>query len=111
KPTPYPGFIRFCDPTLRERAPAGSKWVHEIKVDGYRAQIHVHAGKVIAYSRNGYDWTEQFAAIARAAPKLKVGSAIIDGEAPVAGKTGLPDLQGGASCVTDKPTLLPTATP
>jgi bifunctional non-homologous end joining protein LigD len=63
KSAPYPRFIEFCDPTLRERAPAGDEWVHGIKVDGYRAQIHIRDGKVIAYSRSGYDWTEQFAAI------------------------------------------------
>ena len=93
KPAPYPGFIEFCDPTLHERAPAGADWVHEIKVDGYRAQIHIRDGKVIAYSRSGYDWTEQFAAIALAAGQLRVDTAIIDGEATVLGNTGLPDFQ------------------
>jgi bifunctional non-homologous end joining protein LigD len=93
KSDPYPGFIEFCDPTLRECAPAGDDWVHEIKVDGYRAQMHIRDGKVIAYSRSGYDWTEQFAAIALAAGKLRVDSAIIDGEATVLGNTGLPDFQ------------------
>ena len=43
KPAPYPGFIAPCDPTLRERAPEGSDWLHEIKIDGYRAQLHVRA--------------------------------------------------------------------
>ena len=46
KPAPYPGFIAPCDPTLRERAPEGSDWLHEIKIDGYRAQLHVHDGRV-----------------------------------------------------------------
>jgi bifunctional non-homologous end joining protein LigD len=64
---PYPGFVEFCDPTLRETAPAGREWLHEIKIDGYRAQVHIHAGQVTVYSRSGYDWTRQFAAIARAA--------------------------------------------
>jgi uncharacterized protein DUF421 len=39
KPAPYPGFIAPCDPTLRERAPEGTDWLHEIKIDGYRAQL------------------------------------------------------------------------
>jgi bifunctional non-homologous end joining protein LigD len=90
---PLPGFIEFCHPTLREKAPAGREWLHEIKIDGYRAQVHLHAGKVIVYSRSGYDWTRQFAAIARAAEELRAGDAIIDGEATVLGKTGLPDFQ------------------
>ena len=46
KAAPYPGFIAPCDPTLRERAPEESDWLHEIKIDGYRAQPHIHDGRV-----------------------------------------------------------------
>src|SRR5689334_17331784 len=91
--THMPGFIEPCDPTLREHAPAGPGWVYEIKTDGYRAQVHIRNGEVMVYSRTGYDWTKQFAAIAAAAKKLKVQDAIIDGEATVLGNTGLPDFQ------------------
>jgi bifunctional non-homologous end joining protein LigD len=91
--THMPGFIEPCDPTLHEHAPAGPGWVYEIKTDGYRAQVHIRNGEVTVYSRTGYDWTEQFAAIAAAAKKLKVQDAIIDGEATVLGNTGLPDFQ------------------
>jgi bifunctional non-homologous end joining protein LigD len=93
KPAPYPGFIAPCDPTLRERAPDGPDWLHEIKIDGYRAQLHVHDGTVRVFSRSGYDWTEQFGQIARAAEALSAGDLIVDGEATVLGKTGLPDFQ------------------
>jgi bifunctional non-homologous end joining protein LigD len=93
KPAPYPGFIAPCDPTLRERAPDGSDWLHEIKIDGYRAQLHIHDGRVRVYSRSGYDWTEQFSQIARAAEGLWARELIVDGEATVLGKTGLPDFQ------------------
>jgi bifunctional non-homologous end joining protein LigD len=93
KPAPYPGFITPCDPTLRERAPEGSDWLHEIKIDGYRAQLHIHDGRVRVFSRSGYDWTEQFSQIARAAEALSARELIIDGEATVVGKTGLPDFQ------------------
>jgi bifunctional non-homologous end joining protein LigD len=48
---------------------------------------------VTIYSRRGYDWTEQFAPIAKAASELKVREAIIDGEVTVLGKTGFPDFQ------------------
>src|SRR6476469_9369192 len=90
---PMPGFIEPCDPTVHERAPVGSEWVYEIKTDGYRAQVHLHDGKVTVYSRSGYNWTQQFGAIAKAAANLKVREAIIDGEATVLGATGLPDFQ------------------
>src|SRR4051794_27950228 len=88
-----PGFIEFCDPAARDKAPEGKEWLYEIKTDGYRAQVHIRDGKVTVYSRNGYDWTDQFSAIAGAAADLDVREAIIDGEATVFGVTGLPDFQ------------------
>src|SRR5436305_4679612 len=89
----FPAFIEPCDPTLRQRAPAGGDWVYEIKADGYRAQIHVEAGHIKAYSRTGLDWTAQFGAIADAAQGLKIRQAIFDGEAVVYGATGIPNFQ------------------
>jgi bifunctional non-homologous end joining protein LigD len=80
-------FPRF----LRVRCCGG--WVYEIKTDGYRAQVHIRDKRVTIYSRSGYDWTDEFAPIAKAASKLKVRQAIIDGEATVLGNTGLPDFQ------------------
>src|SRR5437764_6627593 len=90
---PQPGFIEFCDPALREQAPTGPEWLHEIKTDGYRAQLHIRGGRVTVYSRSGYDWTDEFAPIARAAEALAAHNLIIDGEATVLGATGLPDFQ------------------
>jgi bifunctional non-homologous end joining protein LigD len=93
KPAPFPAFIEPCDPTLREQAPEGSEWLHEIKIDGYRAQLHIRDGRIRVYSRSGYDWTEQFHQIAQAAQALASHDLIIDGEATVLGNTGLPDFQ------------------
>jgi bifunctional non-homologous end joining protein LigD len=90
---PFPGFIEPCDPTLREQAPEGAGWLHEIKIDGYRAQLHIHDGHIRVYSRNGYDWTAQFHQIASAAKALSSHDLVIDGEATVLGNTGLPDFQ------------------
>jgi bifunctional non-homologous end joining protein LigD len=56
KPAPFPGFIEPCDPTLREQAPAGSEWLHGIKIDGYRAQLHIRDGQIRVYCRSGYDY-------------------------------------------------------
>src|SRR5262245_41986514 len=85
------GFLEYCDPTLREQAPSGDEWAHEIKADGYRAQVHAIDGKAVVYSRRGHDWTDKFAAIARAAAHLKARRAILDGEAVVLGKNGAAD--------------------
>ena len=56
---PFPGFIKPCHPTLRDRAPSGERWVHEIKFDGYRAQAHLRQGRPAIYTRRAYDWTLQ----------------------------------------------------
>ena len=43
---PLPPFVEPCLATLRANVPAGDKWVHEIKWDGYRLQIRIDNGKV-----------------------------------------------------------------
>jgi bifunctional non-homologous end joining protein LigD len=93
KAAPFPGFIIPCDPTLRDRAPDGPGWLHEIKIDGYRAQVHIHHGRTSVYSRSGYNWTDHFHQIAQAVKALSGRDLIIDGEATVFGNTGLPDFQ------------------
>jgi bifunctional non-homologous end joining protein LigD len=79
----FPGFIGPCDPTLRDRAPDGPGWLYEVKIDGYRAQVHIHRRRVTIYSRSGYDWTQQFWQIAHAAAGLSTHKLVIDGEATV----------------------------
>ena len=78
-------------PAERDRPPSGGNWIHEIKADGYRAQVHVRDGKATVYSRRGYDWTETFASIARAAEALPVRHAVLDGEAIVQDANGVAD--------------------
>jgi hypothetical protein len=40
-----PGFIKPQLATLKVKAPSGDQWLHEIKFDGYRVQIHLNKGK------------------------------------------------------------------
>jgi bifunctional non-homologous end joining protein LigD len=71
----------------------GPQWLHEIKYDGYRVQVHVSAGRKKVYTRNGLDWTKRFSLIAGA---LDIsGQAIIDGEVVVVheGRTNFSELQ------------------
>jgi bifunctional non-homologous end joining protein LigD len=35
-----PGFIKPQLATLLSKAPIGDQWLHEIKYDGYRVQVH-----------------------------------------------------------------------
>jgi ATP-dependent DNA ligase len=75
-PAAMPGFIKPQLATLRSKAPKGPQWLHEIKYDGYRVQIHLNKGKKKVFTRNGLDWTKRVIA---GALDLS-GQAIIDGE-------------------------------
>ena len=88
-----PGFIKPQLATLKMKAPSGDQWIHEIKYDGYRVQIHLNQGKAKVFTRNGHDWTSRFSAIAKAFD-LKSQS-IFDGEVVVVheGRTNFSELQ------------------
>ena len=87
-----PGFIKPQLATLKSKAPKGD-WLHEIKYDGYRVQIHINAGKKRVFTRNGLDWTKRFSVIVGAFDIN--GQAIIDGEVVVVheGRTNFSELQ------------------
>lgn len=74
--------------TLVKEAPDGPDWLHEIKFDGYRTLGKIDRGKVRLISRNGKDWTENFAAVADAAARLPVRAALLDGEVVALGPEG-----------------------
>lgn len=76
-----PGFIKPQLATLKSKAPKGEQWIHEIKYDGYRVQLHVNGDKRRVFTRNGLDWTKRFSTIAGAFDIS--GQAIIDGEVVV----------------------------
>jgi bifunctional non-homologous end joining protein LigD len=48
KPSEMPGFVKPQLATLKSKAPKGAQWIHEIKYDGYRVQIHLNKGRVVA---------------------------------------------------------------
>ncbi len=73
------------------RAPEGDDWLHEVKLDGYRLLCRIEDGAVRLLTRNGHDWTDRFGAVARAAARLPVSSAILDGEVTVLNTDGIPD--------------------
>jgi ATP-dependent DNA ligase len=63
-PAAMPGIIKPQLATLKAKAPAGDQWLHEIKFDGYRVQVHLDKGKKQVFTRNGLDWTKRFSVIA-----------------------------------------------
>jgi len=89
---PMPGFIEPQLATLRAEAPAGERWIHEIKFDGYRLQAHIAKGAARLLTRSGLDWTDRFgAAVADALGALPGEEAIVDGELVVEGGSGASD--------------------
>ena len=68
--------------------PSGPGWVHEIKYDGYRAQIQVSGRNIRILTRKGIDWTHRFKAIVEDARDLGVSTAVLDGEVVAERGTG-----------------------
>jgi bifunctional non-homologous end joining protein LigD len=86
---PLPGFIEPALATGIGKVPSGERWIHEIKFDGYRVQLHVAHESAKVFTRRGNDWTNRFKKIAADAFLINASSAIIDGEvvAPAADGT------------------------
>ncbi|WDQ99740.1 DNA ligase D [Devosia sp. J2-20] len=66
--------------TLSSEVPEGNDWVFEMKYDGYRCQAAIAGDQVRLFTRNGKDWTDQFATIVPPLSRITKGSALIDGE-------------------------------
>jgi len=94
KPSEMPGFVVPQLAASRARAPSGEQWLHEIKYDGYRVQLHVDKQRRTIFTRTGLDWTERFSVIAGAFD-IPVERAILDGEIVVIkdGRTSFAELQ------------------
>lgn len=88
---PFPGFIEPALATSIEKVPSGDRWVHEIKFDGYRVQVHLRDAAVKIFTRRGNDWTNRFRKIAADAWHINAGSAIVDGEVVVPAADGTTD--------------------
>ncbi len=73
-------FISPKLPTLASEPPQGSDWVHELKLDGYRIQLHWWDNGFRMLTRNGFDWTSRYPAIADDLARLDLKRTIIDGE-------------------------------
>ncbi|MGE5538753.1 MAG: non-homologous end-joining DNA ligase [Gemmatimonas sp.] len=77
--------------TLVDAPPDGDRYIHEIKLDGYRGQLVVDGGKARFFTRRGNDWSDRFAPIVVQCAKLPVRCATIDGEAVVLDSRGVSD--------------------
>ncbi len=102
KAADLPEFVapQLCK--LVDRPPAGAGWIHEIKFDGYRAQLRVQNGTAAIRPRKGLDWTPRFPALAKAGAGL--ADCLIDGEIVALDHHGAPDFAGLQAALADETT-------
>ncbi|WP_296200202.1 hypothetical protein [uncultured Hyphomicrobium sp.] len=84
----------FIQPSVavgRKAPPSGESWIHEVKFDGWRAQLHKEGADTRIFSRNGKDICGSFPDIRVALASLPCGSAVIDAELVVCATDGKPD--------------------
>jgi bifunctional non-homologous end joining protein LigD len=95
RPAELPPYFSAQLPTLVDEAPEGDRWLHEIKLDGYRFLAWVdrigQARGVTLRTRRSADWTHKLPTIARALADLPVSTAIFDGEVAVPRPDGTTD--------------------
>ena len=89
--------------TLVDHVPAGDRWLHELKYDGYRTLLAISGDNGRAYTRSGLDWSDRFAGLIADATKLGAESALIDGEAVVILPDGRTSFQGLQAALKDDP--------
>jgi DNA primase len=87
-PASRPDFIEPCLATVREDAPAGGEWIHELEYEGFRIQAHLVGGKPVLYTSDGVDCSKTFASITHALQLLSARDAILDGQVVVLDERG-----------------------
>jgi bifunctional non-homologous end joining protein LigD len=96
-------FIKPQLATALDHPPPRVGWIHEVKHDGYRTLLIIERRKARAYTRNGFDWTESYHGIIKAAAKLDCRSAIVDGEVIVQNGHGVSDFDALNSAIRWRP--------
>jgi bifunctional non-homologous end joining protein LigD len=85
-------LIRFVEPMLllqTDKLPEGGAWLHEIKVDGYRAIAGRSGNSILFRSRRDNDFTRKFPSIAKALRSLP-DETLVDGEVAALDELGRP---------------------
>jgi bifunctional non-homologous end joining protein LigD len=69
------------------------RWLHEVKFDGWCAQVQKYGRLVRLMTRGGYDWydaTRRFCGLAEALTRVPARFCIIDGEVTACDAHGIP---------------------
>ena len=89
--SPHLRFIAPSSPVLKSGPPSGGEWIHEVKFDGWRLQLHKDGDAVTLFGRRGSDLTKRFREVRDAVVALPCFAAIIDAEVVVCDSDGKPD--------------------
>jgi len=99
-------FIKPQLATAVDHPPPRAGWIHEVKHDGYRTILIIERRKTRAYTQNGFDWTDRYFGLTKAAAHLDCRSAIIDGEVIVQNEQGVSDFNALKSAIRWRPQSL-----
>jgi bifunctional non-homologous end joining protein LigD len=94
-----PTFVEPQLAKLVDHVPEGPRWAHEVKLDGYRAQVSVTQDESRVRTRTGLDWTDRFAAIAKDATVLP--DCLLDGEVVALDEHRLPSFGALQAALSD----------
>lgn len=94
-------FIAPSLPVLKREPPRGEQWLHEVKFDGWRAQLHKSGDDVAIFTRRGNDYTKRFRVIRDSLLTLPAHSAIIDAEIVICDGDWKPDFNALMEGKTD----------
>jgi bifunctional non-homologous end joining protein LigD len=83
-------YLPPATPTLRSAPPSGEQWLHEVKFDGWRIQLHKHGDSTAAFTKNGHHHSSRVGWMLEALARLPVRSLIIDGELVACDDAGVP---------------------
>jgi bifunctional non-homologous end joining protein LigD len=86
-------FIPPALTRIRTVPPSGPGWLHEVKFDGWRVQLHKAGDEVAIFTKNGHDYTLRLPAIARGLASLTPYALVIDGELVASDGRGFPDFR------------------
>lgn len=84
-------FMKPMLPTPAPCPPEGDDWIHEIQLDGRRAQLSLNQSRCRLYSGVGDDWSHHADHILEAAAQLGTTNTVIDGELIVRDQGGRSD--------------------
>ena len=87
------GFILPCLPCPAATPPALGRWLHEIKVDGYRLVARRDVAGIRLLTRHGTDWSTRFPLVYSAVSKLRCTTCLIDGEIVSPDENGIPSFE------------------